>query len=353
MVRKVLKGLQQLAAGRAAWKVDIDHADELLRKDIRALQQSVDRLAEAQQTVFARAARMERDAAQLKLALHLNDVERKDIAALDERLDMARTLAHIETVVNRAELVMDPFPHIVADPILPKEIYKLVLKAIPPEPFFPDKDPIKQNIRVPIEFAPIFSGRVWDCVDQIAREFIAPAVLKKFREPLTTHYDTIFGEGFRDRARKLPQAVSGGRLMLRRPGYHLDPHRDPKRAWVTCLMYLAKPGDSEAWGTQIFRVTGDQEAPYTQTYYPAQSGSHVELVNLVPFRPNTALIFLNSGGAHGADIPADAPAGLERYTFQFYVGPGGPELDALIKDLPPERQARWVGKSEAVRAGSM
>ena len=352
MLRGLTRRLRGLA-GRAGGKPDAGQAPDLLRKEIRALQVSVDRLAEAQQAVFARAARMERDAAQIKFAMHLNDVERKDIAALDERLDMARTLAHVETVVNRAELVMDPFPHIVADPILPKEIYKLVLKAIPPEPFFPDKDPIKQNIRVPIEFAPIFSGRVWDFVDLVARECIVPAVLKKFREPLAAHYNTIFGEGFGDRARKLPQSVSGGRLMLRRPGYHLDPHRDPKRALVTCLMYLARPGDSETWGTQIFRVTGDKEAPYTQTYYPAQSGNQVELVHLVPFKPNTALIFLNSGGAHGADIPADAPAGLERYSFQFYVGPGGPELDALIKELPPDRQARWVGKSEAAKAGAM
>ena len=122
---------------------------------------------------------------------------------------------------------------------------------------------------------------------------------------------------------------------------------------MTCLLYLARPGDSEAWGTQVFRVTGDKEAPYTQTYYPEQSGSQVELAGLVPFTPNTALIFLNSGGAHGADIPADAPADLERYSFQFYVGPGGPELDALIKDLPPERKARWVGKGEATKTGHL
>jgi hypothetical protein len=175
--------------------------------------------------------------------------------------------------------------------------------------------------------------------------------MKKFRDPLTAHYDTLFGEAFRTRARRLPQSVSGGRLMLRRPGYHLDPHRDPKRAWLTCLMYLAKPGDSEAWGTQIFKVTGDQEAPYTQTYYPAQSGGQVELQKLVPFVPNTALIFLNSGGAHGADIPKNAPADLERYSFQFYIGPDAGDLDELVRALPPDRQARWVAKSDAAGRG--
>jgi hypothetical protein len=347
MLRELVRGLRDIATGR------LSRGHEQLHRDLRTLQQSVQRLADAQQTVFQRAARMERDAAQIRLALGLNDRERREIDALDTRLDFERVRAHIHSVVRRAELVMEPFPHIVVDRMWPNEIYQLVVRAIPPEPFFPEKDPIKQNIRVPMDFAPIFNARVWEFVDRASRECIVPEVLRKFREPLEAHYDTIFGEAFRKRARALPQSVSGGRLMLRRPGYHLDPHRDPKRAWLTCLMYLAKPGDSQAWGTQVFKVTGDQEAPYTQTYYPAESGAAVELVKLVPFVPNTALIFLNSGGAHGADIPRDAPADLERCSFQFYIGPDRDDLDALIRDLPPDRQARWLSKGQSASGGGM
>ena len=60
--------------------------------------------------------------------------------------------------------------------------------------------------------------------------------------------------------------------------------------------------------------------------------------------PNTMLVFLNSGGAHGAAIPDDAPADLERYTYQFYLGPSPEALEALVRDLPPERQAMWRSK---------
>ena len=49
------------------------------------------------------------------------------------------------------------------------------------------------------------------------------------------------------------------------------------------------------------------------------------------------LVSLNSTGAHGATIPADAPADLERYTYQFYVAPLNEALAALIKSLPPRR----------------
>jgi hypothetical protein len=139
----------------------------------------------------------------------------------------------------------------------------------------------------------------------------------------------------------MPQAPSGGRIMLRRAGYHLAPHRDPKRSMVTCLMYLATKADQEQYGTEIYRVTGDRESSYMQTYYPEQHGARCELVKVVPFRANSMLVFVNTCGAHGARIPADAPPELERYSYQFYVGPGLDELASLIADLPPDRQAMW------------
>ena len=135
--------------------------------------------------------------------------------------------------------------------------------------------------------------------------------------------------------------------MLRRPGYHLGPHRDPKRAMLTCLLYLAREGDSEAHGTQIFRVRDDSEASYKQTYYPGAEGRECELVKVVPFKPNTMLVSLNSTGAHGATIPADAPSDLERYTYQFYVAPLNEALAALIKSLPSPKRAMWSNRPQA------
>lgn len=42
--------------------------------------------------------------------------------------------------------------------------------------------------------------------------------------------------------------------MLRRPGYRLPPHVDPKRRLLTGILYLARPGDSDEYGTQFYRV---------------------------------------------------------------------------------------------------
>ncbi|NOT44424.1 MAG: hypothetical protein HOP14_07480, partial [Acidobacteria bacterium] len=227
-------------------------------------------------------------------------------------------------------------------------VYDLLIEALPPLPFFGERDPVKQDLPLPLTLAPALSTHVWNFVHEVvAVQLLRPALIAKFHEPLQRHYDLVFGPGAREQAGSLPGGTSGGRLMLRRPGYHLDPHRDPKRSLLTCLLYLARPGDDERYGTQIFRVEGDAEAGYKQTYYPEQEGHRCELAGVVPFRANTMLVFLNSKGAHGADIPEDAPADLERYTYQFYVTPRADALSALVKSLPKERRAQWRNKGQA------
>jgi hypothetical protein len=114
---------------------------------------------------------------------------------------------------------------------------------------------------------------------------------------------------------------------------------------LTCLLYLAREGDNDAYGTQLFRVSNDAEATYKTTFYPEAEGRTCELVKVVPFKPNTMLVSLNSRGAHGATIPADAPAGLERYAYQFYVAPLNEGLAALIKSLPPGPRDRWQNRA--------
>ncbi len=343
MLKRWYTELRMLAGGHAASQLDVTRAVERLRKEVLDVGRAVEELAAAQQAVFDRAARMERDTQQIRSALWLNEAQRATLNTLDTRLDSTRITAHVRDAIDRAALLDDPFPHTVVENLLPQDVYELALAAIPPKAFFNEKERAKQNIRIPMEFAPTLSMRVWEFIDGVvARDTIRPAALAKFHEPLQRHYDAILGPGQRERAAAAPQSTSGGRLMLRRAGYHLDPHRDPKRTLLTCLIYLARRGDSEKYGTQIFRVEGDHEATYAQTYYPGLNGGRCELVKLVPFRPNTALIFLNSTGAHGADIPADASKKVERSAFQFYIGPDREAFDRLVADLPAERRAMWT-----------
>jgi len=334
------------------WKPDIENLMKPVRKDVRALQRAVERLEATLAQTSQVAERAERLATQVRLTAVLNHQQHAAVARLSDRLDVARIGAHVRAAIAAAPLVEEPFDHLVVESLLPADVYDLLIEAIPPEPFFDAHDPIKRNLRFPMEFGPALSAAVWAFFDDVVtRQMIRPAVVERFHAPLQRHYDAIFGRAFRERAEALAQSVSGGRLMLRRAGYHLDPHRDPKHSMLTCLFYLARPGDSETYGTQLFSVADDSDASYKQTYYPEQEGRRCELAALVPFRANSMLVFLNSRGAHGATIPPDAPASLERYSYQFYVAPEKAQLGELIRDLPERLRHMWQSKGGRAGAG--
>ena len=334
-----LDGLLKRAAG-VLWREA--PGARVLRRDVRRAQARLDEMETRLREVEARARSADRLAAQLRLEGTVSPAHREALSGLPAVLDEARIGAHVRQAIDAASLLGSPCDHLVVPSILPDDVYALLLQALPPEVFFDDRDPIKQNLFFPMAAGPTLITRVWNFMDGvIAGRLIREAVLDRLHEPLQRHFDVIFGEPFRREADALPQFTDGGRLMLRRPGYHLRPHRDPKRAMITCLLYLARPGDSEAYGTQLFRVAPDDESRYKQTYYPEADGHVCELDTTVPFKPNTLLALLNSRGAHGAAIPADAPAGIERYAYQFYVAPENTALAALIKPLPPERRAMW------------
>src|SRR5688572_1966999 len=107
----------------------------------------------------------------------------------------------------------------------------------------------------------------------------------------------------------------------------------------TGLVYFARPGDSAQYGTDLYRVANDLQAPTMKTFYPESCGASAELARSVPFVGNAALIFMNAPGmAHGASIPRDATQAT-RYAYQFYVGPPKDEYGRLIRRISPAQQA--------------
>jgi len=327
------------------WQPDVDDALKPVRKDIRLLLGQVEALQATLEQTRQLAARADRQAAQVRLTTVLNREQHHIVARASERLDAVRIAAHVRAAIESAVLVSEPYEHMVVERLLPQDVYDLLIESIPPEPFFDDRDSIKRNLRFPMELGPTLTGMVWGFFDELVTDqMIRPAVLERFAAPLQHHYESIFGPDFRARASVMPHRVNSGRLMLRRRGYHLDPHRDPKHSMLTCLVYFARPGDDEAFGTEIFSVANDSDADYKQTYYPEQAGNTCTLVKVVPFRPNSMLVFLNSRGAHGATIPADAPESLARYSYQFYVGPEKDALGTLIRQLPDSRRRMWQNK---------
>jgi hypothetical protein len=269
------------------------------------------------------------------------------IAGLGARLDRSRIDAHVLQAIDRAPLEFEPFPHVVVSDWLPDDVYKTMLEGLPPAIFFADRPVKRQRLVVPFELAPVYSKLVWNFVaDEIVAQVLCEALSAKFDGVMREMVRSMCGGGDGLDWKVHP---SDGRIMLRRPGYLITPHRDPKWGFVTGLIYLARPGDNEAHGTQLYRVRDDEEAPNDKPLWVDES--RCELVRSVPYRANTLLAFLNSSGAHGASIPADAqPADLERYVYQFRLGPDRQSVKVMLASMTDDGRARWSG-DKALKAG--
>lgn len=300
----------------------------------------VDHVADSTRQLQAVVAELKVRTDQLMAIERLNWEQRDDLQELAERLDPHRIEAHVSRAVVAAALDLDPFPHVVVERWLPDDVYAAVVKGVPPAVFFADREVTRQRLLVPFSVAPAYAQRVWRFVaDEIGRSLSA-ALDAKFRDIVRDYVTSSCAQlpaGF-----DLTLHPSDGRIMLRRPGYTIAPHRDPKWGFITGLVYLARKNDNEAYGTQLYRVVEDQEAPSGKPFYVDEA--RCRLVKSVPFRPNTLLAFLNSSGAHGASIPADAqPPTLERYVYQFRLGPDRETLSKLLSLMPPERRHLWAG----------
>ena len=274
---------------------------------------------------------MSRRLYRLEVALRFN-AEHRERRYAAHVFDEGSLGEHVAAAIDRTKVDCDPMAHVVVDGLLPPETYNALVDAIPPVPFFTDADPHKQNFKVHgKDLAPEWTLTALGFLeDVVIPGMIVPALMQKFEPHVRTTYVRKYGETLGAQVAALPHTATAGRLMLRRPGYHLDPHLDPHRVVVTCLIYFARPGDDESYGTSFYRIDGDPVIDRRNTFFPESQGHRCDLVKTAPFKPNSAVAFLNAGGAHGAGIPKSAPEGTERYAYQFYVSPESAALAALV-----------------------
>jgi hypothetical protein len=280
----------------------------------------------------------------------LRAVARRDIELEHEVKSLASVMcdvdvdAHITRQIKSVALSHSPFPHVVVDDLLPAALYQALIRGLPPVELFSDRPPNERQLAVPLKIAPVYARCVWTYMARtVVEQMLTPALLQLFKPVLQAWLSHNFPALGDDPVDRVPMHASDGRILLRTRGYVIPPHRDPKWGFVTCLLYLARPGDSESWGTQLYTVDGDEEARGTTPNWI--DPNRCRYVSDVAFVPNRALVFLNSVGAHGARIADDAPEGLERYAYQFRIGPHSKTaIDRLLEDLPADRRSFWQGR---------
>ena len=278
---------------------------------------------------------LERTTRQLHLVRHIDYEQRATWTELPARLDAAKLASHTRSAIERATVEAEPFAHFVIEDVFPAEFYELLIQALPPPGFWRPGQTGRENWTVGEDVAPLLTEAVWHFTnDVVAADVLIPALVEK-AAGFSKQCPTEFGPQL---AAKVPLRLqrSGGRLMLRRPGYCIQPHLDPARAILTFLLYLAREGDSEDHGTKLYRVREGLPERHRGIFYAYERNLNYEFAKLVPYCANTALVFLSQRGLHGAEIPSDAsPSTLERYTYQFYIGRHKARRDAPAPAHPP------------------
>jgi hypothetical protein len=267
------------------------------------------------------------------------------LKALPEKLVASSVIAHVHAAVQRTPLELDPFPHVVVDDLLPDDVYAEVVAAMPDAVFFKRENISRQQMQVPFTFAPAYSQDVWDFFyEQAIERALMPALVSKF-EPALDDFVARYWPGLgRWATAGIDMEVTNSRLLLRRPGYEIKPHRDPRWAFFTAIIYLQKRDAVHQYGTQLYRMKQEREAEHNSPFWAGYD--ECELVKDVPAGRNRVLAFLNFTGLHAASIPEDAPADLQRFIYQVQMGPGPEGRQRLTAALSPEMRSVWESARE-------
>ena len=277
----------------------------------------------------------------LRRNLELGQLETK----LENRMkDFEGVEEHVRQAFANIEVVPEPFPYAVVENVLPQWLYDSLLTGLPPTELYGDRDVNRQQLTVPFDLAPRYGHLVWKFMaESVVDRILRPLILEAFAPSLHAWIHEAFPAVDLETIAGLPVKASDGRIMYRKRGYYIRPHRDPNWGMITGIFYLAKPGDDERWGTDLYTVDDDVKAPSVTPYWIKEERCHH--VRLVENRPNRLLIFLNSKGAHGARIPEGlADAEMERSIYQFKLTPHTSKMRMMISTLPEDEQKAWLGK---------
>ena len=257
-----------------------------------------------------------------------------------ESVDRQSVLAHVTRAVENARLEMAPCPHLVVDNVFPEDVYDRLIEGLPAPVFFEKTSDLRDEMPVPFTMAPAYSRAVWDLFHEAVEQALLPAVIAKFRPALDEFVRATWPSLGSWEQSGITLRAANPRLMLRRRGYLIKPHRDPRWAFLVALFYAAPRGSAYTFGTQLYRLIQERDEAHTSPLWLAPE--ECEVARDIPGIGNSALMFLNSTGAHGASVPEDAPADYLRYVYQARFSPDSATKTRLLELLAGEGRDRWV-----------
>jgi hypothetical protein len=265
--------------------------------------------------------------------------------------------------VERAEINTEPFPHLVVPDLLPEPFLRQLASSIPPVEQFEQSSrglkfdlPLGEKNTFFQAASEEFKAPWRHLRDDVYRTVLAPMLVSRLERELREKYADAFSPELADEIMAGGLVSSDGRIMARRPGYHLKPHLDSAHFGITLLLYFTLGADESSGALCLFRPERIPEMWDVSTYYPERiEGIAVELAEEIPIRENLFVAFLNRRDAlHGVRIDAADGSETIRMTYQAHILPRHDvrqDAESFVEDLAdPAARKRWERYVEGRRA---
>jgi hypothetical protein len=275
-------------------------------------------------------------------------VLRQRIDALEGAMSLARRhdiRASVASAVAEAPLILDPVPHLIAEPLLPADVYDLLVRSLlEPSAFGAEHS---GNPSVGLEGLDTISPptrMVCDFADSEIARTIAETAIPRLRPYLHRRYAELFGADKADAVAASPHSSRGGRLTPHRRGHVDRPHVPPKDSAVTVILALAPPGGAAPMCLALHAIDGCFAPVRIGVSYPEDHGCTCRPIARLPLRTNAAVLLTNTGTAQSIESrpPLEAKEAVG-YTFSCQLGPDRSVLVDVAASLPPAAQQGWLG----------
>lgn len=248
-----------------------------------------------------------------------------------------QVLSHAQRAIQegRAQIVRDPYPHLVVENILPQDVYDELEASFPSVEYVADGEEIENN-RVYLRTSdriladPDLSSLWRDFVETNTQRAVFETMLGIWGEDIARCHPGIeanFGKPIEEfeiarrsgkgdsEANRLVDLVIdcqfGVNSPVRKPSAARGPHVDRGAKLFSALLYFRDEADrSEGGEYELFRL---RRGPFPQSRMKKVPRRYVETVKRVPYRANSLVMWLNTPDAVHAVAPRTVTDFPRRY----------------------------------------
>lgn len=267
-----------------------------------------------------------------------------EVGYWQRRFNATDVRASVASAVAGAPLIQSPVPHLVVEPLLPADVYDLLVKNLPE----PSAFGTERSGTLPLgsgggDTVSPLTRLAWEFVDQDIARTIAETAVPRLRPYLRQGYAELFGPDGADQVAASPHSARGGHFTLHRRSPLDRPHVPPKDGSVTVLLGLAPRGSAPRVRLALHAIDGHFAPVRIGTSYPEAHGCLCRPIAQLPLHANSAVILVNTGKAQSLEpLPSLESEGALGYAFSCQIGPERSSLVDVAATLPAAAQQGWL-----------